>query len=438
MRDIDANTRQALNGSRVGDTITVWAWYDGSLAYPAPLDVSSWSMGWDATRQIQSMNIEIDDSSGELAPWLLEDVLGVAGTQLQVVYNVGGAGSVNMGWWRVAESDPDENWLPYLIPARGRTNPGSAIPDGVALVLISGGVRIPLVCDDLAVDISHNQFLAPDSPQGTSPTILSEIGRLLDGIVPVVTTAGVVDRSVNKTLIYQQDRLAAVQDLCHRISCDYRMNGDGQFEVYPITPQTPVWLIRGGPEGVQVKVNRSMKLDGLYNVFVADGTATVNGQQTPIRGIARIDAGPLRAGGPHGTYPMFYQSTMLTTQAQCDAYAVTMRDTQLRGLTIDLLVECAPHPALQQGDWVTVYNALVGGRVMPLNGKVKTMTLKSNGNTVDRMTLTVECSYTDVQAALAAPESVSMVGPFGFRSTHPLYPSATTWPAYSTTPGVSL
>lgn len=438
MRDIDANTLAALNGSRTGDAITVWVWYDGNLANPEPLNVSSWSMDWDTTRQTQTMTLEVDDTDGFLAPWLLEDVLGVAGARLQVTYTVGQAGTVNMGWYRITDTDPDENWLPYLIPNAGQSNQDSPIPTGTALVLVSGGSRIPLTADDLSVEIANNRFLAPESPKGTAPTILSELSRLLDGIVPVATTDGVVDRAVNKTLIYDRDRLNAVQDLCARISCAYRMNGDGQFEVYPVSKTTPVWLVRGGPEGVLAKVNRSQSLDGLYNVFVADGTRTINNQQTPIRGIARIDAGPLRAGGPHGTYPVFYDSTMLTTQAECDAYAATMRDTQVRGLTVDLKVECAPNPALQQGDWVTVYNAAVGNRVIPLDGRVKTMGLKSAGNTVDRMTLTVEVSYTDLQAAVTAPQTVSMAGPLNFRPSHTLYPSDTTWPALTLTPGVTL
>jgi hypothetical protein len=294
-----------------------------------------------------------------------------------------------------------------------------------------------LVTDDLSIEIANNRFLAPESPKGAVPTIMSEIRRLLDDIVPVVTYGDVVDRAVNKTLVYDRERLTAVQDLCARISCAYRMNGYGQFEVYPVEKQDPVWTIRGGPEGVLARVNRTQKLDRLYNVFVADGTRTVNNQQVPIRGITRIDGGPLRAGGPHGTYPIFYSSTMLTTQAQCDAYAKTMRDTQVRGLTVDLKVECAPNPALQQGDWVSVYNATVGNRVIPLTGRVTTMSLRSAGNTVERMTLTVECSYTDMQAALQAPQTVSMAGPLTFVTTHGLFPSDVTWPSLTTYPGVT-
>lgn len=400
MRDIDQTSLDALNGSRAGDRYIIWPWYAGSPTTTEPLQVDQCQLSWDDTRQVQTLSVTVDDPDGSLSPWLLEDPLGVGGAELQVIYQIGGAGAVNMGWYRIDKVDPSENWVPYVIDNQGQINPGSSIPKDKLLVFTSGGSQIQITASDRGVNISHNRLLAPDSPHGTSPTILSEITRLLDGIVPVVTYGTVVDRSVNKTLIYQDDRLAAVQDLCARISCSYRLNGDGQFEVYPIVKDTPVWTIKGGPEGALVQVDRSQDLTGLYNVFVADGTMTNNNQQTPIRGIARIDNGPLRAGGPHGTYPVFYSSTMLTTQAQCNAYAAVMRDTQIAGLTVDLAVTCLPHPALQQGDWVTVASPVINNQIVDLVGRVKTMNLQANGATVQAMTLTVECNYADVELAM--------------------------------------
>lgn len=400
MRPIDATTSAALTGSRTGDTIIVWPWYDGSPTTTEPLQVGSWSLSWDYTRTIQTLNLTVVDPDGRLSPWLLEDPLGVGGAELQVIYQVGGAGAVNIGWYRIDKVTPSETWASYVIDNKGQVNPGTPIPKDKMLVFTSGGSNIQITASDRGINISNSRLIAPDSPQGASPTILSEISRLLDGIVPVVTYGTVTDRAVNKTLIYNQDRLGAVQDLCHRISCDYRLNGDGQFEVYPVTKTVPVWTLAGGPEGVLVSVDRAQDLTGLYNMFVADGTATVNNQQTPIRGIAKILAGPLAVGGPHGTYPMFYQSTMLTTQAECDAYAAVMRDTQIHGLAVDLAVTCLPNPALQQGDWVLVASPVVNNQVVNLTGRVKTMQLQSANQTAGPMTLTVECNYSDVQLVM--------------------------------------
>lgn len=399
MRWIDPNTRAALTGSRSADTLLVWAWYDGRLLYPDPLPVTSWSFSWDEGRQIQTLNISMADTDSERMPWLLEDPLGVAGTRLQCIYQVGGAGSASMGTYRVTGNEPDEQWRSYTINQKGFVDPGSSIPRGKRQVMVSGGASLDLTADDLAVEASISRLLAPESPKGAAPTILSEIARLMDGIAPVVTVTGVVDRAVNKTLIYEDDRLNAIQDLAKRIGCNYRFNGDGQCEIYPLEQHGEIQVLRGGDDGMVVDVQRGQKMDGLYNIFVADGTSTVGGQDLPIRGMATIVDGPLRFGGPHGRYPKFYESTMLTTQAQCDAYAVQMRDTQLAGLTQDLQVTCLPDPSIQCGDWVQVATYLVGLQEMRLLGRVTKISLQSSGTTVAPMSLTVTCSYTEVQRA---------------------------------------
>ncbi|MGO4583648.1 hypothetical protein AB4Z38_07135 [Arthrobacter sp. 2RAF6] len=430
MRQVDANTVAALTGSRSGDSLTVWAWYGGRLANPDPLPISSARFGWDATRQIQTLSLSVDDKDGELAPWLLEDTLGVGGARLQVIYNVGGAGSINMGWYRVTTSKPVESWIAYTISEAGTVTPDTPVAPDTRLAHVSGGAEVQVDAEDLGTVIAKAQFPAPESPVGVSPTIVGEITRIIGDICPVVTTADVVDASVNSTLVYQGDRLNAVQDLCKRINCDYRFNGAGQFEVYPLTPQTPVATLKGGAEGLLVRVDREQKYDSLFNEFYAEGqlqTTDSKGSSTqvPIRGYAAITAGPLRVNGPHGRYPKFYSSTMLTTQAECDAYAKTMRDTQLAGLTTDLVVTCLPLPYVQQGDWVTVYNALVGGRVIAVIGRVKTMSLGFSSGAPEKMVLTVECSYSDVQAAFSGASNLSLAGPVvqsGVVRRNPLMP----------------
>jgi hypothetical protein len=396
MRPIDANTLSALTGSRSGEGITVYVWYGGRLAHPDPLPVSDWGFSWDRTRQVQTFDLTIADKDGTLSPWLLEDPLGVGGSRLQVRYNVGGAGSIPQGWYRITAPTPEERWHSYVIDEAGRVNPDSPIPQGKKRVLISGGATIHIQADDLAVMIKADKLLAPESPQGANPTVVSEIRRLAGAIVPVVTAPGVVDRSVNKTLIYERDRLDAIQALCKSIACDYRMNGDGQLEVYPIAQQTPVITLRGGAEGLLVKVNREQKYDGLYNRFVVKGTATDH----PVQSLAEITSGPLSVNGDHGRVPTFYESNMIETQEQADAYAVTMMTTHLAGLTVDLKVTCLPIPHLQQGDWVRVGNPVVNGQSFLLAGMVKTISQPSNGTVPGPCSVVVECSYSDVQTVM--------------------------------------
>jgi hypothetical protein len=396
LRQIDANTLKALSGSRAGEGLTVYVWYGGKLAYPDPLPINSAGFSWDRGRQVQTMDLSVADRDGKLAPWLLEDPLGVGGSRLQVRYNVGGASPVNVGWYRITRSKPSERWHSYIIDEAGRVNPDSPIPTGKKLAIVTGGAVINLNADDLGVLLKRNRLLAPESPLGSTPTVVGEIRRLVGMTMPVVLASGVVDRNVNTTLIYERDRLDAIQSLCKSISCDFRMNGDGQLEVYPLAAQTPAVILRGGPEGLLVDVNREQNIEGLYNTFVVDGTAT----DRPVRSIAQVTTGPLSIYGEHGIAPTFYESNMIETQEQADDYAKKMMTTHLEGLTVEVLVTCLPLPHLQQGDWVQVGNPVVNGQEVSLVGMVKAISLRFNGTVPGPMQVTVECSYNDVQTVI--------------------------------------
>lgn len=397
MREIDETSLQLLNGSRTGDRLRCWVWYDGELAWESPLPVDKWSLDWDATRQIQGvLKIDVTDSSGQLSPWLPDDILGVGGSQVQVEYHVGGGGMINMGWFRITSADPEDEWKAYLIPDYGARHPDSNIPPDTLLKSVPMGSIIPVDADDLTINVKNDRLLAPESPRGTSPTVLGEVERLLKDIIPVTVLEGVTDRSVPKSVIYERERLDAVEDLLARVDAAYRMNGNGEFEVYPLAPQPSVWTIRGGEQGALVRVKRTMKLDGLENMFVSDGTRKSKNSKgedvdLPVRGIAKIGAGPLRDGGPHGRYTAFRSSPLITSQAIAIEDAQTFRDNQVKNQTIDLVVSCLPHPAIQTGDFVTVAHPVIDGRRLDLVGRVKNMKLSGANDTIDPMTLTVTC-----------------------------------------------
>jgi hypothetical protein len=411
VRPIDTNTLAALKGSRTGDQLIVWSWYNGQPAWPEPLKIASWSATWDDSRA-GNLSLTVEDQTNKLAPWLLSDPLGVGGARLQCIYQVGGAGTVNLDWHRVARSKPAQRWASYTITDSGVVTPNSPVAPGKRIVQVPMGASIAVTANDLSLMVANDKFIAPESPVGASPTVVGEIKRLLQDRVPVVVLSGVTDTAVNTTLVYQQqaDRWAAVEDLAAHIGAAVRMNGDGQCEVYPITSASVATLI-GGPEGLQVSVDTEQDYDGTYNFFVADGTATVNGQSQPIRGTAQITGGELAFAGPHGRYPKFYSSTMLTTQAQADAYAAQMRDTQIAGLTTDLYVEALPQPHLQIGDWVTIPTPRTDGMAPLLTGRIIHMELKGTQTTVDRMNLTVRCNYADVRTALTSGTNYTIAGP---------------------------
>ncbi|WP_175008113.1 hypothetical protein [Cellulosimicrobium sp. TH-20] len=379
-----------LAGSRSGDGLRAFAWYDGQLVGPETgLPVSDWGLNYD-DRQVQGQfTASIDDPDGALAPWAVDDPLGVGGPRLQVIYTLPLGYTVDIGWFRLATNAPVESWRVYRLGEHGDD-----------LRFVSGGGRVPITADDLTRLVVRDRFIAPDSPRAGA-TVLSEVRRLLRDIMPVSVAPGVTDAAVPRTLVYERERMDAVEDLLARIDCGHRMSNDGQLEVYPLAKTDPVWQVVGGDEGVLISVQREQSIDGLHNGWVVEGQDE-EGRQ--LIGRAFEEAGPLRWDGPHGHDPYFQASTgLLKTQTAVDTAARTLRANQRAARSVDLVVECLPHPGLQIGDWVLVANPVVAGDPVPLIGRVTAIRMRgSAGGGVSPMTITVACGYAEVQAVARA------------------------------------
>jgi hypothetical protein len=77
-----------------------------------------------------------------------------------------------------------------------------------------------------------------------------------------------------------------------------------------------------------------------------------------------------------------------------------MMESQLAGMTVDIAVTAVPMPHLQQGDWVTVANPVVGGKAVPLIGRITQMKLSWSGTVPGPMELVVQCSYSVIEALI--------------------------------------
>lgn len=391
MRPVPAEGLAALVGSR-RDKVTVHSWLAGEVI-AQDLPVSEWAIGWDATRQVQAqMSLTISDKDGDLAPWALDDPLGVGGPRLQVIYSIGGtSATVDLGWFRITRADPAESWRVYTSD-----DPDSPLFGRVEWV--SGGASIPVEADDLTKLIVRDKLLAPSSPT-PGATVLSEVRRLLSGIVPVTVAPGVVDAPVTGSVVYERERLDAVEDLLARISTTHRMTGDGQFEVVPSGPQDPVWTVAGGREGALVQVQRSQNIDDLYNAVVSEGTDA--NTSLPVSAVALEVSGPLRWDGPHGHQPMFQSSPLIDSQAEAQTDAQTTLAGRVADRTVDLPVTCLPHPGLQPWDWVQIAVPVAGDAPALLVGQVVAMNLRGSTAGVSPMTLQLRCKFEDVQVVAA-------------------------------------
>lgn len=382
MRYMSETALSALTGSRVGERVRAHIWYDGQVVAP-DLDLSDWQLGSDGSRQVRTQtSLTVGDPDGVLTPWGVDDPLGVGGARAQLIYEISGGETVDLGFFRINGSDPAENWT---------------FKNGA--VWVSGGATVPVQADDLTSIAVADRLLSAESPKAGA-TVLSEVRRLLTGIMPVTVAAGVTDRTVATTTVYERERMDAVEDLLKSISCTHRMTGDGQLEVYPAAVGAPVWEIAGGDDGVMISVRRSQSSSTLYNGAIAIG-ATPDGRQLVARAFEQ--SGPLRWEGPHWRRAYFQDSSgILTTQNAVDAAARSILAGQLRGRTVDLQVTCLPHPGLQPGDAVSVSVPTVTGEAMSLVGVVRTISLRGTTAGVSPMTMTVECAYGDVQAVAAA------------------------------------
>ncbi|MFD6094121.1 hypothetical protein ACFWGN_18565 [Oerskovia sp. NPDC060338] len=383
MRDITPEALSALNGSRPADTLTINAWRDGELI-AASLPVQEWQISTDSTRQVQTqVQVTFADSNGTLAPWSVDDILGVAGTRLQMIYTIGGSNeTVDIGWFRISAVEPVRNFRVITVN------------DGQEIHWVSGGASIPVSADDLTINAVYSRLLAPESPKAGA-TVLGEVRRLLADVCAVEVAAGVTDATVPTSVVYERERMDAVEDLLSRINCTHRMTGDGLFQVYPLAVSAPVWTIAPGPGGALVSVQTQQALDGLYNAVVSSGTTATG---LPVSAVATEAAGPLRWDGPHGRQPMFHSSPLITSAALALKDAQTTLSNRIASRSVMLTVTCLPNPALQVGDTVVVAQPLVGAEPFDLIGQVTSLSLRGSAEaSTTSMTLNVVCDYRDLQ-----------------------------------------
>jgi hypothetical protein len=360
------------------------------------LEIISWTANdsaGDSTKVAQQLTFTVADPDGTLGAWKYDDPLSVAGTKVQAIYRVGGAGAVNFGWFRVTGNEPDEVTESRVIDEYGYKEPDGSLPEHKRRVFVTRAV-VRLSVADLTLNVDLDKLEAPESPKAGA-TVLSDFARLTANHFPTVVDEGVVDRDLPGQLVYDRERLEACQDLLGRVSARYRMGGDGECHVYPYDA-APVLRIEPGSSLVSVK--RKQDINGLYNRWVVQGKESTNGQ--PVKGVVDIDAGPLAYGGDHGRVQFFYQSEMIETEEQAVAYARELRAKFLASLAVELIVSIVPRPELQAGDRVEIGCPVAAGHIAYFPGTITD--LDRNGGTVPQdTTLTVSCSYQDVVTALS-------------------------------------
>ena len=347
--------------SRSGGRLSASLWR-GRTLHAQGLDIGSWSLGWDADRQVQGQaTLVVADPGSRWAPWTMGDPLSPGGSVLRLAFEPGAGGGprVPLGVWRIRKCTVVERH-------RWRQSDGSGSP-----LFQPIGAVVTVEADEMTAAAGLARLDA-DTPD-LMGTCVSEISRLGAPWLGVAPSAEVADRAVPAAMEYGESRLDAIDALLDVLGAVARMGPEGALEIVPGVPGKPVWEDQPGPGGTLVSASRVLSDDGLVNRVVARGKT-----ETGYPLVGRADAPPsswLNPNGPLGPLPLFHQSDATTLSGVAADAAAVLAD-RLASSTVDVDVEAVACPALQLWDTVTVH-VPVGVRLCALTGLVVGMRLQS-------------------------------------------------------------
>lgn len=254
--------------------------------------------------------------------------LAAYGQQLRIDYGLDlGNGStewINRGWFVITESSTD-------------------------------GDTVTVSCAGLLSLIDEAKLVAPYQP-GATDTLASTIRGLVEPALTVDFDGTLTDRAVPLGMQWDLDRLGAVVEVLNAWPADMNVTEDGYLLVEPVSDSgTPVLSLTDDTGGTVVRWQGTSSRDGAFNAVVAQGEDSEGNQ---IQGVVydQDSASPFYIGGNFNAFPVpyAYQSSLLTTVAQCRTSAAAtllrLRRTSSRKLAVTLV----PHPGLVPGDIVSV------------------------------------------------------------------------------------
>jgi Putative Ig domain len=325
------------------------AWYNGELAAPG-LRIKDGSIEFDLGSDVQGvLHLTVEDPTGDLVALKDDDPLAVYGQEIQIRYAVSSSGAaaetdpIGLGWYRIQTNETNETWL-NTGDARGVVRAGAEI-------ILEGLDRVSILEDARLLTLAQ---------PAAGATCLGEIARLTNDLVPLgVIGAGIVDVAVPRSVVYTEDRVAAIRDLANALGAMIRVNGDGALDIRKptVAGADSVWFIETASAGVVGSLSsyRSvMTRDGVVNAVVAQGETGTD--HAPVQAIAYdMDPGsPTVWDGPYGEVPAFFSSPLLTTTAMAQAAATTRLDSYRRGRDRTFVLDIIPNPLLELDDPVFV------------------------------------------------------------------------------------
>lgn len=350
-------------GGSFAPTVVVDSWYDGDLTF-AGLPLVEGTLTFDLCRTVTGSltatfagpEPELDPLSAwgaPLAPW---------GSELHVSVGLSASPAaplLSMGWFVVVASDPTDYW--------GRYDRGPGQPTQ----WVSRGTQVEIEAADRMLLVDDAAMYVPELPAQLA-SVRTEIGRLVNGLVPVGDLSAVADAAIPRDFAYSKSRTEGLQALAAVLAASPRMDENGALILAPdADPVAPAAVLSVGETAVSW--SRRISRDDIYNRVVAIGEGNV-----PVWAVADESAGALRWNGPLRRRPVSTTSQLIATKAQAQAVATATLAAQVRSRVIAVQVRAAANPALKVGDLATI--------VQPqrtFTGQVQTIQLKLPLSTMD-------------------------------------------------------
>jgi hypothetical protein len=257
--------------------------------------------------------------------------LAAYGQMLRIDYGVDIGGQfewINRGWFLISDSSTD-------------------------------GDTVTVNCVGLLALVDEADLVSPFQPSSTD-TLSTVTRALVEPALTVSFDGSLTDRAVPLGLQWDSDRLAAVTEVLSAWGAAERVTEDGYLLIEPVsdTGSTVLSISDDRDTGTVVRWQGSTTRDGAFNVVVAQGEDAAGNQ---IQGVAYDSDGtsPYQYGGSFNPLPVpyVYQSSLLTTVAQCRTAAAAQLKLLRRQAFRKLQITMVPHPGLITGDILSVTGA---------------------------------------------------------------------------------
>lgn len=234
---------------------------------------------------------------------------------------------------------------------------------------------------DAGQAVADDRFLSPRRMSGG--TKRAAIETLLEEVTGAVTFGAGVPTDSLYPVTWDADRDKAVTELATALGCWWWWGEAGGWTVAPVPTPTLVpgsasWVVPAHT-GIVTSTGTTSR-EGAYNAVAASGQTPEGDTTTPPFGVAydTDPASPTYWDGPFGHKPQFYNSPVLSTDAQCEAAALSILNRS-KGLTRGLTFTVAANPGLEPGDTVSFASGTPEGVfavdkvTLPLDGSAMTL-----------------------------------------------------------------